>query len=95
MNNKIYTIEEIKNIIASVAKKYPLKEVYLFGSYARGEANENSDIDLVINFSESITLFTYAEIIEELEKLFGKKLMLYLIVLLVRDCFIKLLMRRF
>lgn len=73
MNNKIYTIEEIKTIVTPIAEKYSFKEVYLFGSYARGEATEKSDIDLVINFSESITLFTYAEIIEELETLFGKK----------------------
>lgn len=73
MTDKIYTLEEIKAIIAPIAKKYPLKNVYLFGSYARGEATEKSDIDLVMNFSETITLFTYTEIIEELEKLFGKK----------------------
>lgn len=73
MTDKIYTLEEIKAIIAPIAKKYPLKNVYLFGSYARGEATEKSDIDLVMNFSETITLFTYTEIIEELEKLFDKK----------------------
>ena len=73
MTDKIYTLDEIKAIIAPIAKKYNLNEVYLFGSYARGEATEKSDIDFVMNFSDTITLFTYAEIIEELEELFGKK----------------------
>lgn len=73
MTDKIYTFDEIKDIIAPIAKKYLLKEVYLFGSYARGEATGISDIDLVVNFSEPTSLFTYAEIIDDLENLFGKK----------------------
>lgn len=73
MTDKIYTLEEIKAIIAPIAKKYPLKEVYLFGSYARGEATAESDIDLVMNFYQPIDLFTYSEIIENLEKQFSKK----------------------
>lgn len=73
MTDKIYTLDEIKAVIAPIARKYNLREVYLFGSYARGEATAKSDIDLVMNFSDTITLFTYAEIIDELEELFGKK----------------------
>lgn len=41
------TIEEIRDKIAPVAIEYGLRQVYLFGSYARGEANEDSDVDLV------------------------------------------------
>lgn len=43
---KIYTINEIQNIIVPLAKEYDLAKVYLFGSYARGGADENSDVDL-------------------------------------------------
>ncbi len=73
MTDKIYTLDEIKMIVLPIARKYDVESVYLFGSYARGEATENSDIDLVMNFSEPISLFTLAEIINDLEKLFGKK----------------------
>lgn len=45
----IYTIEEIKTLIAPIAAKYKLKAVYLFGSYARGEASEQSDVDLLVD----------------------------------------------
>ncbi|MDR0987257.1 MAG: nucleotidyltransferase domain-containing protein [Ruminococcus sp.] len=45
----IYTIDEIKERIRPVAEKYNLPAVYLFGSYARGEADEKSDIDLMID----------------------------------------------
>lgn len=43
------TIKEIKNKVAPIAKKYSLHAVYIFGSYARGDANENSDIDILID----------------------------------------------
>ena len=46
--SKVYTIEELKAIIIPIAKKYGIKKVYLFGSMARGDGNENSDIDLRI-----------------------------------------------
>lgn len=45
----VYTIEEIRQRILPVAVRYKLKAVYLFGSYARGEATEGSDIDLLID----------------------------------------------
>ena len=47
----IYTIEESRRRIAPVAVRYHLKAVYLFGSYARGEATDESDIDLLIDTS--------------------------------------------
>ncbi|MBR4474989.1 MAG: nucleotidyltransferase domain-containing protein [Oscillospiraceae bacterium] len=46
-----YTIEEISRRIAPVAKKYGLPAVFLFGSYARGEATADSDIDLLVDIS--------------------------------------------
>lgn len=47
---KIYTIDEIKQKVAPIAKKYNIEKVWLFGSYARGEADENSDIDLLLDY---------------------------------------------
>lgn len=43
------TIEEIKAAVTKVGKKYGIKNAYLFGSYARGEATENSDVDIIID----------------------------------------------
>ena len=42
------SIEEIKSYIVPIAKKYPIEKVILFGSYARGDASETSDVDLVV-----------------------------------------------
>ena len=44
-----YTIEEIRQIVVELAKKYGAERIYLFGSYARGEAGTRSDVDLRID----------------------------------------------
>ena len=49
MTDKIYTIDEIRINISPIAKKYGVERVYLFGSYARGEATKSSDIDLRVD----------------------------------------------
>lgn len=47
----VYSIEEIRQKILPVALQYRLHTVYLFGSYARGEAQADSDIDLLVDLS--------------------------------------------
>ncbi|MCI8688373.1 MAG: nucleotidyltransferase domain-containing protein [Lawsonibacter sp.] len=49
----VYTLDEIAQRIRPVAEKYHLRAVYVFGSYARGEAREDSDVDLVIDDTDS------------------------------------------
>ena len=44
----IYTIEELYRIISPILNKYKIKKAYVFGSYARGEATSESDVDLYI-----------------------------------------------
>lgn len=48
MMPNILTIDEIQERIQPIAEKYKLKKVSLFGSYARGEATPDSDVDLYI-----------------------------------------------
>ena len=57
-------------------KEYGIKNMYLFGSVARGEDNEKSDIDLLVEFdySKPMSLERFFGIIEELEKKFNKKI---------------------
>jgi len=49
MNDVIYSIDEIQRIVAPIATKYDVDRVFLFGSYARGDASSNSDLDFVID----------------------------------------------
>ena len=43
----MFTIEEIKKKSVPIAKKYGVKKLSLFGSYARGDADEESDVDFL------------------------------------------------
>lgn len=65
----IYTISEISDIVRPIAEKYGLKAVFLFGSYARHEATESSDIDLLVDTSgtELRSLFKLGALYCELE----------------------------
>jgi predicted nucleotidyltransferase len=68
MSVKKYTIEEIKTIVAPIARKYGVERVYLFGSYARGDVNENSDIDLRIDKGSLKGLFALCGLYTEIEE---------------------------
>ncbi len=52
-------------------ESYSINKLGIFGSYARGEAKENSDIDIVVAF-EKADLFNQISIMQELEKKFNK-----------------------
>jgi predicted nucleotidyltransferase len=45
----------------------------VFGSYVRGEADKNSDIDVLVEFSEPIGLFKFIDLEDYLSKLLGAK----------------------
>ena len=44
-----YSIQELKDIVTPLAQKYGAQRVYLFGSYARRDMTESSDVDLRID----------------------------------------------
>jgi len=50
----MYTIEQIKEISVPVAKRYGVEKLALFGSYARGDQREDSDIDFLVNKGDII-----------------------------------------
>ena len=57
----------IKDAIIPIAKQYGLKRIYLFGSYAKGTANENSDIDLLIEKGKSLSLLMLSGFRQDVE----------------------------
>ncbi|MDR1310059.1 MAG: nucleotidyltransferase domain-containing protein [Deltaproteobacteria bacterium] len=70
----IYTINEIKNKITPVAIKYNLAAVYIFGSYARGEATANSDVDILIDRTGATLggFFAFGGLLCDFEEALGK-----------------------
>ena len=70
----IYTVDEIKRIVEPVAKEYGVKKLSVFGSYARGEATENSDMDFhLIDTEEQWGYFKFFGFLHELEDTLGVK----------------------
>ena len=70
----IYTVDEIQKAVLPIAKKYGLRAVYLFGSYARGTATEDSDIDLVVDTAGTAirSLLQLAAVYNDLKDALGK-----------------------
>lgn len=63
----IYTIEEIKDKTIPIAKAYGISRMSLFGSYARGEAKDSSDVDFYIDRGKLSNLLQYFAFVDELE----------------------------
>jgi len=70
------TLKEIKDTLAAheeeIRKRYGVVILGIFGSYARGEQNELSDIDILVELEKPIGL-KFFELWEELENLLGVK----------------------
>lgn len=66
-------IDEIKNMLIEVLKQHGVKKAALFGSIVRGEATEESDIDLLIEFEGRKSLLDLAGLQLELQELLGRR----------------------
>jgi len=55
-----------------LAREFGVRRIGLFGSFAKGQANEASDIDLIVEFERPIGL-RFVELVEHLETVFGRK----------------------
>ncbi len=67
------TVTEIKNSITDIVVKYPIKKLSLFGSYASGNADNDSDIDMLVEFtSPNVSLFLLSDIKKEIESKLNK-----------------------
>lgn len=75
--NKIYSLDEIKKIInlnkEFLKKEYLVNNIMLFGSYAKNQQTSESDIDLLVDFINTIDIFKFIDLEEYLSKLFNKK----------------------
>ena len=69
-------IEDIKTILKSrkeyLQRRYKVKKIAIFGSYVSGNQDDNSDIDIYIEFREPLGL-EFFELVEYLEKILGNK----------------------
>ena len=72
----VYTMDDLRRIIAPIAAQYGLRAVYVFGSYARGEADADSDIDLLVDLTGTNirSLLSLGSVYCDLESALGKSI---------------------
>ncbi len=71
--NKDEILQKLRDHKADLQKKYPLKSIALFGSYARGEETPESDIDLLVDFNGPIGI-EYVDLLIDIENLLNQKI---------------------
>jgi predicted nucleotidyltransferase len=73
----MYTTGQILTILKrkkeALQKRYPISELGVFGSYARGDHTQDSDIDILLGFHGRIDGFDYIRLAHELEDAFNQK----------------------
>lgn len=70
----VYTVEQIRHIAVPIAQSYGLKSLSLFGSYARGEATDSSDIDMIVDCGAVRSAFQMGGLYADLSEGLGKTL---------------------
>ena len=71
--SKKTVLDILETEIPYLMKEYQVKKIGVFGSYAREEQNETSDVDLLVNFSKPISFFTLFELEDYLTNKLGVK----------------------
>ena len=66
-------VNDIKVKILPILKKYNVKKAGIFGSVARNEENENSDVDILVEIDSDISLLGFVGMKIEIEETLGRK----------------------
>ena len=71
------TFDELRQLLSlqkqSLCEIYQITEIGIFGSYARGEETELSDVDIVVDYETAPTFIMLVELRDYLSQLFGLK----------------------
>lgn len=70
----VYTLDEIREIAVPIAKRHQLRQLSLFGSYARGEATTQSDLDFRADVPDGFGMFQMSALQDDLENAFHKQI---------------------
>ena len=74
MSQKVKEIEKkIQKYKPFLEEKYNVKEIGVFGSYIRGEEEEGSDLDILVDFKETVSFFDFVELENYLSDLLNMK----------------------
>lgn len=69
---EILTVDEIKELTVPVVSKFPVKQLILYGSYARNQATAESDIDLLVDSNDVLLGWGLCKLIGSLADILPK-----------------------
>jgi len=69
----VQALDTIKEQLPELQNRFYVSRIGIFGSIARGEDNESSDVDILVEFSETIDLFQFVDLKIHLEKLLNRQ----------------------
>ncbi len=72
MTTKIYSIDEIKEMLKDILSNTDVEKVILFGSYSKNVATKNSDIDFLIDSKGKLKGLKFFAIIDMIKEKFDK-----------------------
>lgn len=72
MSNQLKIIEKLKAVMPEITAKYPIKSLAIFGSLSRKEDDENSDVDILVEFNRSVGM-EFIHLCYELEEILNRK----------------------
>ncbi len=83
----VYTLEEIKAKVLPIIQTYRIPALYLFGSYARGDATEESDLDFLVDTTGTnlTSLLSLGALYCDLEEAFNKRVDLITVRAIMQD----------
>lgn len=64
-------IAKLREHMPLLAEKYHVRRLEIFGSYVRGRQKKKSDVDILVEFSETVDLFTFVELQDRLSQILG------------------------
>ena len=76
-SEKIYTIEELREKLTPVFDRAPVYRAVVFGSYMNGNADAESDVDIIIDSKNELTGFNFFGVMGSAEDIIGKRVDMY------------------
>ena len=66
-------IAQLRRVQPDLRRRYPIRELGIFGSYVRGEQTEHSDLDILVNLDDGVGLLELAGLQQDLSEALGMK----------------------
>jgi predicted nucleotidyltransferase len=73
MVSKKYAVQCLREHLEELRNEYHVSRIGVFGSFARGEVKETSDIDILVEFDKAVGLFHFIDLQDRLGQILERK----------------------